>query len=49
MQKLGYVMNSNLFHYLDKGGQHNEYYWGRRFHIPMTDLYPPALSPAVAN
>jgi hypothetical protein len=24
---------------LDKGGQHSESYWGKRFWVPMTDLY----------
>jgi predicted alpha/beta superfamily hydrolase len=43
LQKLGYSLNQNLFYYLDKGGQHNEYFWGRRFWIPMTNLFPPAL------
>jgi len=36
----GFQYNSQLFYYLDQGGQHNEYYWGQRFHVPMTDLYP---------
>ena len=39
-ERIGYQSNKTLFYYLDKGGQHNEYYWGRRFHIPLTDLYP---------
>lgn len=42
MQKLGQKMNSTLFYYLDEGGQHSEYYWGKRFYIPMEDLYPPS-------
>ena len=40
MDKIGYKANETLFHYVDKGGQHNEYYWGRRFSVPMTKLYP---------
>lgn len=39
-ERIGYQSNKTLFYYLEKGGQHNEYYWGRRFHIPLTDLYP---------
>lgn len=35
-----YVININLFYYLDKGGKHSEIYWGRRFWIPMRALYP---------
>ena len=37
--KKGYIENKNLFYYLDKGGQHSESYWGKRFWVPMTDLY----------
>jgi hypothetical protein len=40
---LGYVANSTLYYYLDNGGQHNEKYWGARFHVPMADLYPPSV------
>lgn len=36
----GFVLNRDVFYYLDDGGQHNEIYWGRRFHVPMADLYP---------
>jgi len=35
-----YIMNKNLFYYLDKGGQHSEEYWAARFHIPMSAFYP---------
>lgn len=35
----GYELGKNLFYYLDKGGQHSESYWGKRFWVPMTDLY----------
>merc|ERR1712137_289109 len=44
MEELGFVMNETLFYYLDNGASHSEYYWGRRFHIPMEDLYPVSLS-----
>jgi predicted alpha/beta superfamily hydrolase len=40
--KIGYNKNenlTNLYYYLDKGGQHNEYYWGKRFSIPLQYLY----------
>lgn len=42
MEKIGYKssgQSANLFYYLDKGGQHNEYYWGKRFHIPLKNLF----------
>lgn len=45
MEDLGFRLNDNLFYYLDEGGQHNEYYWGRRFNIPMEDLYPIVNTP----
>eukprot|EP01094_Clydonella_sp_ATCC50884_P023339 TRINITY_DN5565_c0_g1_i2.p1 TRINITY_DN5565_c0_g1~~TRINITY_DN5565_c0_g1_i2.p1 ORF type:complete len:337 (+),score=85.87 TRINITY_DN5565_c0_g1_i2:515-1525(+) len=40
MQNLGFVMDKDLFYYLDEGASHNELYWGLRFHYPMTALYP---------
>jgi hypothetical protein len=36
-----------LGYYLDVGGQHNEYYWGARFHIPMSFGYQPLVVPAL--
>ena len=38
--KIGYKSNQTLFYYLDKGGQHSEAYWGKRFNIPLAQLYP---------
>jgi predicted alpha/beta superfamily hydrolase len=38
--QIGYKTNQTLFYYLDKGGQHSEAYWGKRFYIPMINLYP---------
>ena len=38
-EALGYRLNSTLFYYLAKGGQHNEHSWGSRFHIPMQLLF----------
>jgi predicted alpha/beta superfamily hydrolase len=35
-----YVLDNNLFYYLDEGGQHSETYWRKRFYIPMRALYP---------
>jgi len=49
MKQLGYTLNQTLFYYLDHGGQHNEQYWGRRFWIPMTDLYPPSITAISSN
>ncbi|KAL0220700.1 hypothetical protein RCL1_000554 [Eukaryota sp. TZLM3-RCL] len=31
---------SNTY-YVDVGGEHSEYFWGARFHIPLRDLYSP--------
>eukprot|EP00026_Physarum_polycephalum_P012582 Phypoly_transcript_12904.p1 GENE.Phypoly_transcript_12904~~Phypoly_transcript_12904.p1 ORF type:complete len:355 (+),score=40.19 Phypoly_transcript_12904:86-1066(+) len=42
MQTLGFTLGEDLWYYLDKGGQHSEKYWGARFFVPMTDLYPPS-------
>lgn len=39
LAKMGYRPNE-LFYYLDKGGQHSESYWGKRFYLPLVDLYP---------
>jgi len=43
LEALDFVLNRDLFYYLDVGGQHNEYYWGRRFWVPMTDFYTTKL------
>jgi len=47
MEKLGFVLNETIWYFLDIGGQHNEYYWGNRFWVPMTDFYSPSLTPTV--
>jgi len=47
IQTLGFKLNTTLFYYLDQGGQHNEYFWGRRFWIPMADLFPVLYIPTV--
>lgn len=39
LSSIGYKLNSTLFYYLDKGGQHSEAYWGKRFHYPVISLY----------
>lgn len=49
LENYGYAVNSTLFYFLDEGGEHNEYYWGRRFWRPMTDLYPPVARPPQAT
>lgn len=38
----GYTRNETVFHYVQPGGQHNEYYWGKRFDVPCKALFPPA-------
>jgi len=43
IESLGFVLNRTVFYYLDIGGQHNEYYWGQRFHVPMTYFYQAKL------
>ncbi len=40
-----FEMGKNLQYYLDKGAEHNEYYWGARFWRPMTFFYPIGLYP----
>eukprot|EP01100_Stratorugosa_tubuloviscum_P004543 TRINITY_DN2141_c0_g1_i1.p1 TRINITY_DN2141_c0_g1~~TRINITY_DN2141_c0_g1_i1.p1 ORF type:complete len:401 (+),score=142.92 TRINITY_DN2141_c0_g1_i1:102-1304(+) len=40
LKQLGYKEGVNLMQFIDVGGQHNEYYWGKRFHVPMKFLYP---------
>lgn len=35
-----------LGYYLDEGGQHSEYYWGARFHVPMSFAYQPTVDVA---
>ncbi len=36
----GWTLNENVLLYLDDGGQHNEYFWGRRFPVVMSAMYP---------
>eukprot|EP01028_Stygiella_incarcerata_P012995 TRINITY_DN81026_c0_g1_i1.p1 TRINITY_DN81026_c0_g1~~TRINITY_DN81026_c0_g1_i1.p1 ORF type:complete len:373 (-),score=87.38 TRINITY_DN81026_c0_g1_i1:197-1315(-) len=39
-EKIQYTTdNGDMFYFLDVGGDHNEYYWGRRFWHPMEDLF----------
>lgn len=46
MLSLGFTINETLYYYLDEGGEHNESYWRRRFHIPLAWLYPPKVTTA---
>jgi len=46
--RLGYTLNKNLYYFLDVGGQHSESYWGKRFYVPMQDLYPVPVLPLLA-
>ena len=39
LKSKGYKDKTNIFYYLDKGGQHNEDSWGKRFSIPLSDLF----------
>jgi hypothetical protein len=44
--KFSFVMGKDVQTYIDQGASHNEYYWGKRFHLPMSFLYPTASSSA---
>ncbi len=44
MVSMGYVDGLNLKTYVDQGAYHTEYYWGDRFYMPMTFLYPPSIA-----
>jgi predicted alpha/beta superfamily hydrolase len=35
----GFTIGQNFFWFLQRGGQHNEYFWSSRFHHPMQWLY----------
>jgi predicted alpha/beta superfamily hydrolase len=35
----GFELGQNFFWFLQRGGQHNEYFWSSRFHLPMQWLY----------
>jgi predicted alpha/beta superfamily hydrolase len=35
----GYIEGYNLAYFEDKGAKHNEYFWGKRFHLPMIFLF----------
>lgn len=35
LQQLGYTEGINLGYLEDKGAKHNEYYWGKRLHLPL--------------
>ncbi len=37
---MGWLLNRNLYYYLQHGGEHNEKYWGERLHIPLEALFP---------
>ena len=34
-----FIIGTNLFYYLQRGGHHNEYFWSKRFRHPMQWLY----------
>eukprot|EP00759_Apiculatamorpha_spiralis_P011972 PhF_6_TR19084/c0_g1_i2/m.28067 len=40
MQSYGFVLNQTVWHYIQDGGQHSEQYWGERFWVPLTELFP---------
>jgi len=43
LEHVGFILGENLDYYLQIGGQHSEYYWGKRFHVPMTYFYKTKL------
>jgi len=43
LENVGFILGENLYYYLQIGGQHSEYYWGKRFHVPMTYFYKTKL------
>jgi len=48
--KLGYTLGENLQYFLDRGGEHSEYFWAKRFFKPIQALYPvPTLFPKSAE
>jgi len=49
IEDIGFVLNETLWYYLDEGGQHNEYYWGKRFWVPMSEMYPPDITPCTPD
>jgi len=40
----GYTKGVNVESYVDQGGQHSEYYWGKRFFRPIGFLYPVSVN-----
>jgi hypothetical protein len=41
LESLGFQLGGNLSYYLDHNGEHSEYFWGKRFHVPLAALYAP--------
>lgn len=44
MLNMGWTLNTNEFFYVAPGAQHNEYWWGKRFNMPMAALFPPTIN-----
>ena len=45
LRALGWSGQQNdLYYYLDRGAGHSERYWGARFHIPASSLFPPRVT-----
>lgn len=40
----GYTKGVNVETFVDQGGQHSESSWGKRFHLPISFLYPISVS-----
>jgi pullulanase len=40
IEDLGWTFNQNIFTYFQQGGQHNEYYWGKRFPHVLSTMFP---------
>jgi hypothetical protein len=43
MIALGFKDGVDIKMYVDQGGLHSGFYWGDRFYLPMTFLYPPSI------
>ena len=43
MIALGFKDGVDIKMYVDQGGKHSRFYWGDRFYLPMTFLYPPSI------
>lgn len=43
IEECNFIAESNVFKYVQPGGEHNEASWGERFYMPIEKLYPATL------